>query len=143
MASIAVTYTFSNGSTADADEVNTNFTDITDGLSDGTKDLSVSALTAAGTTTLNGNVTLGNATGDDIGVSGRITTDIDPKTAATNTLGDATQTWKSLSLDNTSTDGGAVYFDGGTTEFLKASADGTDLALGGFIGLDLAGANLK
>lgn len=143
MANISITYTFSNGSTADATEVNQNFTDIINGTSDGTKDLSVSAITAAGTATFNGAVNLGNATSDDITITGRIASDIDPKTAASNTLGDATQTWQALYVDNTSTDGGAIYFDGGTTEFIKASADGADLDLGGFTGFDLAGAKIK
>lgn len=144
MANISVTYSFSNGSTADATEVNTNFQDIIDGTSDGTKDLSVNAITAAGTTTLNGNVNLGNATSDDVTVTGRIASDLDPKTAATNTLGDATQTWQGLYLDNGVTDGGAVYFNASSTAFLKSDASGADLDLGGFTGLDLgAGCRVK
>jgi len=135
MANISVTYTFSNGSTADATEVNTNFTDIINGTSDGTKDFSISALTCAGTATLNGAVNLGNSTSDDITITGRIASDIDPKTAASNTLGDATQTWQALYIDNTTTDGGAIYFGGGSTEYIKASADGTNLEFGGFTSL--------
>lgn len=54
MAAITVTYTFSNGTTADATQVNTNFTDILNGLSDGTKDISIGALTVATTATLTG-----------------------------------------------------------------------------------------
>lgn len=94
--------------------------------------MSVSAITAAGTATLNGAVNLGNATTDDITITGRIASDIDPKTAASNTLGDATQTWQALYLDNTATDGGAIYFDSGSTEFIKANAAGTDLLIDGF-----------
>lgn len=142
MANISVTYSFTNGSTADATEVNTNFQDIIDGTSDGTKDMSISALTCAGTATLNGAINMGNATTDDITVTGRFASDLDPKTAASNTLGDATQTWRSLYLDNGVTDGGAVYFDGGSTEFLKSDAAGADLDLGGFTGFDL-GANCR
>lgn len=41
MAFISVTNTFVNATTADASQVNTNFTDITNGLSDGTKTLTV------------------------------------------------------------------------------------------------------
>jgi hypothetical protein len=48
MAAPSVTYTFANSTTADATQVNQNFTDILNGLSDGTKDLSVSQVTAAG-----------------------------------------------------------------------------------------------
>lgn len=132
MANISVTYTFTNGSTADADEVNQNFTDIINGTSDGTKDFSINALTLASTLTANGAVNLGNATSDDITITGRIASDIDPKTAGANTLGDATQTWRALYLDNTTTDGGAIYFDAGSTEFLKSDASGATLTMGGF-----------
>ena len=74
MGAIAVTYTFANGSNSDATQVNQNFTDLTGGLSDGTKALTVgsvyvtTALSCAdqftmGTTKLvatasNGNLTL-------------------------------------------------------------------------------------
>lgn len=143
MANISVTYTLQNSATSDASEVNTNFQDIIDGTSDSTKDFSINALTCAGAVTLNGNVTLGNATTDDITVTGRIASDIDPKTAATYSLGDSTQTWAALYLDNTTTDSGAIYFDAGTTEYIKGSADGTDLSIGGFTGLNLGTAEIK
>jgi hypothetical protein len=115
MAAPSVTNTFTNGTTADATEVNQNFTDVINGITDGTKDLTISAFTANGAATFNGAVTLGNATGDDITITGRVASDIDPKTAATNTLGDATQTWRALYLDNTTTDSGTIYFDAGST----------------------------
>lgn len=143
MANITVTYSFSNATTADATEVNTNFQDIIDGTSDGTKDFSIAALTCAGTLTANGNINLGNATSDDLTITARIASDLDPKTAASNTLGDATQTWQALYLDNTATDGGAIYFDGGSTENIKATADGTELDINGFSILDLNGAEIK
>lgn len=47
MAYISVTNTFVNGNTADANDVNTNFSDLTDGLSDGTKDLNVLNVTSS------------------------------------------------------------------------------------------------
>lgn len=144
MAAPSVTYSFTNGTAADATEVNQNFTDIINGITDGTKDITVNLLQANGAATFNGNVTLGNATGDAITFTGRVSSDIDPTNAATNTLGDATQTWRALYLDNTATDGGAVYFDGGSTKFLKANAAGTDLQMGGFTYFDLqAGASIK
>ncbi len=87
MASPAVTYTFTNGTTADATQVNQNFTDIINGMTDGTKDLSISALTCAGSAILNGNVTLGNASGDDITVNGSIASHVVSKTTATYNLG--------------------------------------------------------
>ena len=143
MAAPSVTHTFSNSTVADATQVNTNFTDVINGVSDGTKDLSVSAFTAAGAVTLNGAVTLGNATGDDITITGYVASNILPKTSANNDLGSTTQNWQALYLDNGATDGGAIYFDAGTTEFIKSTADGSDLALGGFTGFDLAGAKIK
>ncbi len=66
MAAPSYTYTLTNGTTADASQVQQNFTDIRNGVTDSTKDLSISALTCAGSVTFNGNVTLGNASGDDI-----------------------------------------------------------------------------
>lgn len=143
MANISVTYSFSNGSTADATEVNTNFQDIIDGTSDGSKDFSISALTCAGNATLNANTTIGNATSDDLTITARVASDIDPKTAANNTLGDSTQTWQALYVDNGATDGGAVYFNASTTAFLKSDASGADLDVGGFTGLDLKDAEIK
>lgn len=48
MAFPSVTYTFANSTTADATQVNQNFTDLVNGLSDGTKDINVAQVTAAG-----------------------------------------------------------------------------------------------
>lgn len=137
MANISVTYTFSNGTTADAGEVNTNFQDILDGTSDSTKDFSINALTVAGTATLNGAVNLGNATSDDITFNGYIASNMIPKTTAASDLGSSTLNWQSLYLDDGATNGGAIYFDAGTTEYIKANAAGTDLDIGGFQKLDI------
>ncbi len=82
MANPAVTHTFVNGTTADASAVNQNFTDVLNSLSDGTKDLNISALTVAGTSTLNGDVVLGNATGDDITITGSLAATLNIKTTA-------------------------------------------------------------
>lgn len=135
MAAPNVTYTFSNSTTADATEVNQNFIDIINGITDGTKDLTINLLTVNGAASFNGNVTLGNATGDDVTVTGRVASDVIPKTADTYDLGNATLTWRAMYLDNDTTDGGALYFDGGSTKFIKASADGTNLDIGGFTGI--------
>jgi hypothetical protein len=100
MAAPSVTHTFTNGTTADATQVNQNFTDVIDALTDGTSDLTFNQLTANGAATFNGAVTLGNATSDDITITGRVASDIDPKTASANTLGDATQLWAGVYADN-------------------------------------------
>ena len=90
MAYIAVTYSFSNSTTADATQVNQNFQDIIDGLSNGTKDLSVSAVTAAGNLTVSGNTTLGNASSDDITFTGSAASSLPIKTTATYDIGSST-----------------------------------------------------
>lgn len=89
MSNPSVTYTFSNSTTADATQINQNFTDLINGLSDGTKDLSISALTVAGTATLNGAVNLGNATSDDITITGYLASSFIPKTNQTYDIGTA------------------------------------------------------
>lgn len=90
MAYTTVTYTFSNSTTADATHVNQNFTDLINGLSDGTKDLSVAALTAAGTATLNGNVNLGNSSSDDLTITAALAGSVSVKTNATYNVGSST-----------------------------------------------------
>ncbi len=90
MAAPAVTYTFSNSTTADASQVNQNFADVINGMSDGTKDFSISALTVAGTATLNGNVALGNAAGDDISMTGSLASSIPIKTTNAFNIGSST-----------------------------------------------------
>jgi len=54
MTAITVTNTFTDATSAVASEVNTNFTDLVNGLGDTTKDVSISALTTAGDVTFNG-----------------------------------------------------------------------------------------
>ena len=87
MASPTVTYTFTNGTVADATQMNTNFTDIINALTDGTKSISIDALTVAGAALFNGAVTLGNATGDDVTITGYVASAIVPKTTNTYALG--------------------------------------------------------
>jgi hypothetical protein len=129
MAYPSVTYTFTNGTTASATEVNQNFTDLINGLSDGTKDLSISALTVAGTASLNGAVNIGNATSDDIAVNGYITTALIPKADDSYDLGTAALAWQDAYFD------GAVYTD--TISELTGAAgvtiDETKLKDGGVI----------
>lgn len=57
---------------------------------------------------------------------------IDALLDATFALGSTTKNFKSLNLDNGATDGGSVFFDAGTTSFLKSAADGLTLDIGGF-----------
>jgi hypothetical protein len=131
MAYPSVTYTFTNGTTASATEVNQNFTDLINGLSDGTKDLSISALTVAGTASLNGAVNIGNATSDDIAVNGYITTALIPKSDDSYDLGTAALAWQDAYFD------GAVYTDtiseltgaaGVTVDGVKLKDTGVDIS---------------
>jgi len=138
MAAPSVTNTFTNGTTADATEVNQNFTDIINGLTDGTEDLTISAITANGAATFNGTVTLGNASGDTVTFNGYIGTAIVPDTNATYALGSQTLNWSAIYLDNGATDGGAVYFDADGTTFIKANAAGTDINISGSTTLTIA-----
>ena len=86
MANPSVTYTFTNGTVADATQMNQNWTDIINCLTDGSKSLNIDAITTAGKATLNGAVDLGNATGDTITVNGLFA----------GTGGDASDTQKGL-----------------------------------------------
>lgn len=69
MALPSVSYTFTNGTTASASQVNQNFTDLINGITDGSKSLSIDALTTAGavtfatTATITGNTTVGGTFG--------------------------------------------------------------------------------
>jgi len=90
MAAPSLTYTLTNGTTADASQVMQNFNDIINGISDGTKDLSINALTLAGALTANGNATLGNASGDDVTINGSLASSIAVKTTNTYGIGGAT-----------------------------------------------------
>jgi len=98
--------------------VNTNFNDLIASLTDSSKSLSIDALTLAG----------------------EVGSDLNPDTAATYDLGSATNSWLKLHLDNGATDGGAIYFDAGATEYIKANAAGTQLNIDGFTTVELADA---
>ena len=115
MAAIATTYTFTNGTTSDATQVNQNFTDIINGLSDGTKDISVSAGTFAGNVSISGNTTIGNASGDDLTVTASLASSIPIKTTNTYDIGSST-----LGLR-------ALYF-GANSQTVKIIASGSTSA---------------
>ena len=143
MAAIAVTYLFSNATTADAGQVNTNFNDLIGGLSDGTKDLTVSAIACASLIT-SGDATIGNNSADSFVVNALVNSNLIPEMASgAYTLGDTSNQWKALYLDNGVTDGGSLYFNGGTTAYFKSNAAGTIATLGGFTELDMTTFKLK
>jgi len=115
VANITVTNTFSNGTAADASQVNTNFTDIINGTSDGTKDFSISALTCAGTATLNGNVIIGNASADDLTITASVASTIAYKTTGLYNIGAATLAPLSVYFGNASNSNTARILGGVTS----------------------------
>ncbi len=103
MATITLTYSLTNGTTADASQVMQNFNDIVNGTSDGTKTFSIAAITVAGTATFNGAVNLGSATDDDISVLGSLATSIPVKTNTSFDIGTATLGLRAVYIGGTST----------------------------------------
>lgn len=99
----SVTNTFTNGTTADATQVNQNFTDLINALSDTSKNISVSAITAAGATTLNGAVTLGASTANLLVFNGSVNSNIPVNTNTTYDLGSSTLGFRSLYIGGSST----------------------------------------
>lgn len=114
MPSPAVTYTFTNSTTADGPQVSTNFSDLIAGMTDGSKDFSINALTCAGAATLNGNVNLGNAVGDDISILGSIAASIPVKTTNTYDFGSATISMRSFYLSDAGSAGRSTRILGAT-----------------------------
>jgi hypothetical protein len=114
VASPSVTYTFANSTTADASQVNTNFTDLINGLTDGTKDLSISALTVGGTATLNGSVNLGNASGDDLTITASLASTLSVKTTYSYDLGSSTIGLRSIYLGDAGSAARATRLIGAT-----------------------------
>lgn len=102
MANISVTNTFTNSTTADATQVNQNFTDIINGTSDATKDLSFLNLTtgSSGSANLQGNVTLGSASSKNLVFTGSVASSIPFSANATWNLGAATLAPLSIYLGN-------------------------------------------
>lgn len=103
MASPSYTFTLTNGQTADASQVMQNFNDILNGIIDGTKDISVASLTAAGTTTLNGGLNFGNSSSDNLIILASLAGDLPIKTNSTYNLGSATLGLLGLYIGGTST----------------------------------------
>ncbi len=143
MAIPSVTYNFVNGTVADGDAVDQNFQDIIDALTNATASLAVGGFVASGTASFNGNVYIGDSASDCLVITSETMSSFSVKSNAVYTIGDNTKSWRAVYLDNDATDGGAVYFDKGTTAFLKASVSGTTLSVGGFSVLDLVSASLK
>lgn len=112
----SVTYTFVGEAIISPTETNTNNNDFVMGFSDGAEDFSMNTGTLAGNLTVNGNATLGSDSADTVTVN-------------------ATFVPATLTLDNSTTHGGRVQFNGATTSYVGSSADGTTLSVAGFTAL--------
>lgn len=114
MATPTVTYTFSNSTVADAAEINTNFADLINALTDGTSDHAINTLTLTSTLTANGNVTLGNASSDTLTVNAT------PTFAAATTFSNSVTVTGTANLNgdvNIGDDSGDTITVDGTTTF--------------------------
>jgi hypothetical protein len=90
MSAPSLTYTLTNGNTADASQVMQNMNDLLNGYSDGTKDLTINALIANGAVSFKGTVGLGDAAADDVTVSGSLASTIPIKTNNAFDIGSST-----------------------------------------------------
>ncbi len=113
MAAPSYTYSLTNGATADAAQVMQNYNDILNGVTDGTKDLTINAITCNGAASFKGTVALGDAAADDITHTGSLASTIPIKTNNTYDIGSATLGLRKLYLGN----GGA----GSTCDIVSAS----------------------
>lgn len=147
MANPSYTYSLTNGSTADASQVMQDFNDILNGVTDGTKDLSISALTVAGTCTLNGAINLGNASSDDITITGSLASSFPIKTTDTYVLGDATHVMSNMFSTRYAVGDGlvgtpALYFTADTdTGIYRIGANELGISVGGALKVDVTSAN--
>lgn len=144
MATFSYTYTLTNGTTADATQVQQNFTDVRNGVSDGTSDISCAALTAAGTATFNGNVTLGNASGDDITLTGSLASSIPIKTDSSYDIGTSSLRLRRLYADAVyGVVDGAAASAGDVGEIISASISSNTTANSTDTEGDVTGASLS
>ena len=106
--------------------------------------IAATTLTASGATTLNGAVTLGDATSDDVTVTGRFAGHLVPKTNDTYDLGTSSLRWRTAYLAASTLDlGGATISSDGSGTITIAAA-GATLPSGSQIGSEnIAGGNAE
>ena len=97
---------------------------------------SFTTLTASGATTLNGAVTLGDATGDDITVTGRVASHLVPKTNDTYDLGTSSLRWRTAYLAASTLDLGGATISSDGTGTITIAATGATLPAASQIGSD-------
>lgn len=87
-------------------------------------------LTASLATTLNGNVTLGNATGDDITVTGYLASSVIPKADGTHDLGTTALRMRHVYSDNITASTINAFTAGGDIDFNNVDMDNVDIDSG-------------
>ena len=103
---------------------------------------SFTTLTASGATTLNGAVTLGDASGDDVTITGRLAGHIVPKTNDTYDLGTSSLRWRTAYLAASTLDLGGATISSDGTGTITIAATGATLPAASLIGTEkIAGAN--
>jgi hypothetical protein len=112
------------GDTLTAGDLNAEFDGLVDGLTDGTKNINVSNVTAQAVTTTNTMTFTGTVNASTVLVNINVV----PATTATYSLGNTTNTYTAVYLDNGTTDGGAIYFNAANTAFIKSDNSGASLA---------------
>ena len=104
---------------------------------------SFTTLTASGATTLNGAVTLGDATGDDVVITGGVAAHLVPKTNNTYDLGTSSLRWRTAYLASSLDLGGATISSDGTGTITITGA-GATLPSGSLVGTEnIAGGNAQ
>jgi hypothetical protein len=105
-----------------------NIVEVANGMGGGAG--SFTTLTASGATTLNGDVTLGDATGDDITFTGRIASHMVPKTNNTYSLGTSALRWNDLYLAGDTIDIGGSTISADGTGTITIASSGVTLPIG-------------
>jgi len=94
----------------------------------------VTTLNATGATTLDGAVTLGNATGDDIVMTGRMASHMVPKTTNTYDLGTSSLRYRELFLSGSTINLGGATISSDGTGTISIAATGAILPVGSLVG---------
>ena len=105
-----------------------NIVEVANGMGGGAG--SFTTLTASGATTLNGDVTLGNATSDDVTITGRIASHVVPKTNNTYSLGTSSLRWNDIYLAGDTIDIGGSTISADGTGTISIAATGVTLPVG-------------
>ena len=98
---------------------------------------SFTTLTASGATTLNGAVTLGDATADDVTITGRIAGHIVPKTNDTYDLGTSSLRWRTAYLAASTLDLGGATISSDGTGTITITGAGATLPSGSLVGTEI------